>query len=76
MYVFVFLCVVIALTGSGTHTWNKFLQPQEVAHMVRKHGMELEEVAGLRYNPLKNTWQLDRDDIDVNYLLHARKRGG
>jgi 2-polyprenyl-3-methyl-5-hydroxy-6-metoxy-1,4-benzoquinol methylase len=30
-------------------------------------------VTGLVYNPVKDSWSLDKEDVDVNYVMHARQ---
>ncbi|HUJ98914.1 MAG TPA: bifunctional 2-polyprenyl-6-hydroxyphenol methylase/3-demethylubiquinol 3-O-methyltransferase UbiG [Stellaceae bacterium] len=56
----------------GTHHWDKFLRPSELAAGLRAGGLVLQEVSGLAYNPLADRWSLS-PDIDVNYLLFATK---
>ncbi len=56
----------------GTHHWDKFLRPSELAAGVRAGGLELREVSGLAYNPLADRWSLSRD-VAVNYMLFAIK---
>jgi 2-polyprenyl-6-hydroxyphenyl methylase / 3-demethylubiquinone-9 3-methyltransferase len=63
---------VLGWLPRGTHRWNKFLRPSEIARELRRHGLALQEVAGLAYNPLADRWSLARD-LDVNYLLLAIK---
>jgi 2-polyprenyl-6-hydroxyphenyl methylase / 3-demethylubiquinone-9 3-methyltransferase len=56
----------------GTHQWDKFLRPSELAHGLRPEGLMVREVAGLTYHPIGDRWSLSRD-LDVNYLLFAQK---
>lgn len=56
----------------GTHQWNKFLRPSELAAGLRPHGVLIKDVSGLAYNPLTDRWALGRD-LDVNYMLFATK---
>jgi 2-polyprenyl-6-hydroxyphenyl methylase/3-demethylubiquinone-9 3-methyltransferase len=56
----------------GTHHWNKFLRPSEIARGLRPHGLTVQEVCGLTYSPIADRWSLGRD-LDVNYLLLAVK---
>ena len=59
----------------GTHSYEKFLTPAEVAEHLRRNGMELVEQKGMVMNPLNRAWRLSDDDLSVNYLLVARKPG-
>jgi 2-polyprenyl-6-hydroxyphenyl methylase / 3-demethylubiquinone-9 3-methyltransferase len=56
----------------GTHHWEKFLRPSELAAGLRGGGLAVQELAGIAYNPLADRWSLGRD-LDVNYLAFAVK---
>lgn len=58
----------------GTHDWRRFLKPSELSDHVRYAGLEIEEVAGVEYNPLTASWRLTRDP-SVNYMMLAGKDG-
>lgn len=57
----------------GTHDWNKFIQPFELAEMVRSNSGEVTDITGMPFNPLTWKWRLDKHEVSVNYLLTARK---
>jgi len=59
----------------GTHDWRKFLKPSEVVRGLRRAGVEPQEIAGVVYGPLSRTWSLNRNDLDVNYMLYGSKAG-
>jgi 2-polyprenyl-6-hydroxyphenyl methylase / 3-demethylubiquinone-9 3-methyltransferase len=56
----------------GTHRWDRFVTPQELAHHLRAAGLDEPVCKGLLYNPLKDEWSLGLD-TDVNYLAAAAK---
>ena len=56
----------------GTHDWSKFLRPSELAAQLRRRGLVLEDLSGVRYEPLAGDFRLSRD-LSVNYLARARK---
>ena len=56
----------------GTHQWDRFLTPGELAHSVRGANLEPLPARGLVYNPLRDEWSLS-SDTDVNYLMSARR---
>ncbi len=56
----------------GTHDFRKFRRPSEIAEGLRAAGLEIAELAGLRYDPWHDSWRLG-DDLGVNYLLFATK---
>jgi 2-polyprenyl-3-methyl-5-hydroxy-6-metoxy-1,4-benzoquinol methylase len=60
------------LVAKGTHDWNKFITPEELANMVAKTGMVVEDITGMSYNPLAQNASLD-SDTSVNYFLTASK---
>jgi 2-polyprenyl-6-hydroxyphenyl methylase/3-demethylubiquinone-9 3-methyltransferase len=51
----------------GTHEWNRFIRPSEMARGLRAQGLSLAELTGVSYNPFKDTFHLSRD-LDVNYM--------
>lgn len=55
----------------GTHDWRRFLRPAELARAVRAQGLEVTQIDGMSFNPLRGEWRLG-DDTAVNYLLFAR----
>jgi 2-polyprenyl-6-hydroxyphenyl methylase/3-demethylubiquinone-9 3-methyltransferase len=55
----------------GTHDWRKFRRPSEIAAALRRGGLTVESFAGLTFDPLKDTWRIDGEDIAVNYLGFA-----
>ena len=57
----------------GTHDWNKFVKPSELNMFLRNQHMQLVEQTGMVFSPLRNRWSLSPDDLDVNYLLVAKK---
>lgn len=60
------------LLPRGTHDYTRFLKPAELARLCRAAGLEVLEITGLRYNPLKREGSIGAD-TDVNYLLRARR---
>lgn len=63
---------MLGLLPKGTHDYARFIKPSELARLVRDSGLSVVEIAGISYNPLSRESRIDRD-VDVNYLLHARK---
>ena len=63
---------LLRMLPKGTHEWNKFIRPSEMSGHLRQAGLEIRELTGMTYNPITKTYKLGRD-VDVNYLMHARK---
>lgn len=57
----------------GTHDWNKFIRPSELAAMCRAAGLVIDRQQGLVFDPLTFSWGLSDRDLDVNYLVAARR---
>ena len=56
----------------GTHDWQKFVRPSEVARALRRNNLSVEDVTGLIFNPLSGEWRTGKD-VSVNYILFATK---
>jgi 2-polyprenyl-6-hydroxyphenyl methylase/3-demethylubiquinone-9 3-methyltransferase len=63
---------IFNLLPRGTHDYTRFLKPAELSRLCRSAGLEVLEITGLRYNPLKRDASIGAD-TDVNYLLRARR---
>lgn len=57
----------------GTHSYNKFLTPEEITSQLKRHGMSIKTKTGVSYSPLQDQWRKSRD-MSVNYMLLAEKR--
>lgn len=66
---------VLRLLPRGTHTYERFIRPSELAGWAREAGLVVEDIAGLQYDPFTRAARLD-DDAAVNYLMHLRKPAG
>lgn len=56
----------------GTHQWERFVTPDELARHVAAAGLAAPRFKGFVYSPLRDTWSLS-SDTDVNYLAAAAK---
>jgi len=59
---------ILGLLPKGTHDYQRFVKPSELAGWTRAAGLRSEELIGMTYNPLTRRYRLGRD-CDVNYLL-------
>lgn len=64
---------VLRMLPKGTHEFSKFIRPSELSQWSREAGLEVTEMTGLLYNPLTKTYKLSQTDVDVNYMICARK---
>lgn len=63
---------LLRLLPRGTHSYEKFIRPSELAAWGRAAGLELADVAGIDYDPFARTARLVTD-ARVNYLMQLRK---
>lgn len=65
---------VLRMVPRGTHDWRKFLLPSEIETLASSHALQLHDLCGIRYHPLKGVFTLDAHDLDVNYLMAFEKK--
>jgi 2-polyprenyl-6-hydroxyphenyl methylase / 3-demethylubiquinone-9 3-methyltransferase len=63
---------VLNMLPRGTHDYEKFIKPSELASWMRHVDLNLNHQMGMSYNPLTKHYWLS-DDVSVNYLVHAVK---
>ncbi|MDN5925193.1 MAG: bifunctional 2-polyprenyl-6-hydroxyphenol methylase/3-demethylubiquinol 3-O-methyltransferase UbiG [Xanthomonadales bacterium] len=63
---------VLRLLPRGTHHYAQFLRPSELASMLRRADLVLDEVCGIAYNPLSRKASLTAN-TSINYLLCAQR---
>ena len=63
---------LLNLLPRGTHTYAKFIRPNELARHCRATDLELLHTRGMQYNPLTQRYWLDAD-TSVNYLFATRR---
>jgi 2-polyprenyl-6-hydroxyphenyl methylase / 3-demethylubiquinone-9 3-methyltransferase len=56
----------------GTHDWNRFVTPEEMAIYFKRAGLEAPRFTGLVLDPLRDRWHL-ASDTAVNYFASAGK---
>ncbi len=64
---------ILRWVPGGTHDWNRFIRPSELAAHLQKAGLTLADITGMVYDPLNNTFFLRQGTVDVNYLAAALK---
>jgi 2-polyprenyl-6-hydroxyphenyl methylase/3-demethylubiquinone-9 3-methyltransferase len=64
---------VLSMLPKGTHEYAKFIRPSELEEWARASGLILQDIKGMTYNPLFQTYKLG-NDVDVNYLMHFKKQ--
>lgn len=56
----------------GTHTWDKFVMPEEMQNEFAANGISEIDRGGIIFNPLSGEWRRGFD-TDVNYMIAGRK---
>jgi 2-polyprenyl-6-hydroxyphenyl methylase/3-demethylubiquinone-9 3-methyltransferase len=59
---------LLRLLPRGTHDYERFVKPSELARWCRAAGLRPLEFTGMSYNPVTQRYRLGAD-CDVNYLL-------
>ena len=63
---------VLKMLPQGTHDYDKFIRPAELAHHCRTAGLQVDEIIGMTDNPLTRSYALG-NDASVNYLMRCRR---
>ena len=74
---------VLRWVPPGTHEFEKFMTPEELAAVAHRAGLEVREAAGMVYTPplpapgrngaVAGRWTLSGDDLAVNYIVYLSK---
>jgi 2-polyprenyl-6-hydroxyphenyl methylase/3-demethylubiquinone-9 3-methyltransferase len=60
---------VLRLLPRGTHEYERFIKPAELARWGREAGLQLQDLRGIDYDPFAGAARLT-NDVTVNYLAH------
>lgn len=66
---------VLGWLPRGTHRWSRFPAPVEVETLLLEGGLKAFAHTGVTVNPFSKRFRLTHD-MDVNYMLAARKSAG
>ena len=51
----------------GTHEWEKFVKPDDLIDILKKNGLKLDTLDGMKFNLLKDQWSISNDK-SINYI--------
>ena len=51
----------------GTHEWEKFVTPEDLTDILKKHDLKLEKLDGMKFNLIKDEWTISSDK-SINYI--------
>lgn len=63
---------VLKLLPRGTHSYQRFIRPSELARWARQADLDVRDITGMIYNPVTRRYRLSDSDLDVNYFMHTR----
>jgi len=61
---------VMNMLPKGTHDYQRFIKPSELATWCRQSGLRVNAISGISYHPLSQQFSLS-GDVDVNYVMHC-----
>ena len=64
---------LLKLLPKGTHQYEKFIRPSELVNWCKQNKLEMNDIAGMQYNPYSGQCSLTSQP-DVNYLLDTIAR--
>jgi 2-polyprenyl-6-hydroxyphenyl methylase/3-demethylubiquinone-9 3-methyltransferase len=63
---------VLRLLPVGTHEWRQFVTPGELDAGLRRAGMRVTDITGMKMSPATGQWRQSHD-LSVNYLAMAQR---
>jgi 2-polyprenyl-6-hydroxyphenyl methylase / 3-demethylubiquinone-9 3-methyltransferase len=51
----------------GTHAWEKFIKPDDLIHILKKHDLKIGSLDGMKFNLIKDEWTISSDK-SINYI--------
>ena len=66
---------LLRLIPRGTHEYQRLIRPAELSGWARAAGLQVREIAGLKFDPFNERCELSRDP-SVNYLTHLARAQG
>ncbi|MEE8575155.1 MAG: bifunctional 2-polyprenyl-6-hydroxyphenol methylase/3-demethylubiquinol 3-O-methyltransferase UbiG [Thermodesulfobacteriota bacterium] len=63
---------ILGMLPQGTHDSSRFIRPSELVRIFRENNVDVEEIKGMSFDPLKFKFRITRD-TSVNYLGYGVK---
>ncbi|XP_072499017.1 ubiquinone biosynthesis O-methyltransferase, mitochondrial [Notamacropus eugenii] len=63
---------IAGIVPKGTHTWEKFVSPEELESFLESNGLLVQTIRGMLYNPFSGYWRWT-ENTSLNYAAHAIK---
>ena len=66
---------VLRWLPKGTHSYEKFLTPDEIAALVERNGLKVVDRTGVVFHPLADEWRQSRDMVEGCHQFPVERRG-
>eukprot|EP00038_Savillea_parva_P000862 m.99279 g.99279 ORF g.99279 m.99279 type:complete len:134 (+) comp10302_c0_seq5:990-1391(+) len=66
---------LLGLAPVGTHTYGKFVTPDELRTAMQDVGLHVDDMRGMWYSPITRRWALT-ESMEMNYIVAAVKPPG
>jgi 2-polyprenyl-6-hydroxyphenyl methylase/3-demethylubiquinone-9 3-methyltransferase len=63
---------ILKMIEPGTHDFKRFVRPSRLASLLGENGVEVEEIRGMAYDPLRLRFKIS-SDTSVNYIGYGVK---
>uniref|UniRef100_A0A5F8G3V0 Coenzyme Q3, methyltransferase n=1 Tax=Monodelphis domestica TaxID=13616 RepID=A0A5F8G3V0_MONDO len=63
---------IAGIVPKGTHTWEKFVSPEQLESFLESNGLLVQTIIGMLYNPFSGYWRWT-ENTSLNYATHAVK---
>ena len=63
---------ILRWVPKGTHHWEKFIKPSELARHLRQQGKVPHDITGMIFHPIANEFRLSPQDTSVNYFMSVK----
>ena len=64
---------ILNLLPKGTHEYAKLIKPSELEGWAREANLHLDNIIGMTYNPIFQSYKLTDNDVTVNYMMCCSK---
>jgi 2-polyprenyl-6-hydroxyphenyl methylase / 3-demethylubiquinone-9 3-methyltransferase len=64
--------IILRLVQRGTHSYRRFVKPEELRYWAERSGLVFQDLTGLHYNPFTRRYSLG-GNTHVNYLMHWKR---
>lgn len=59
---------ILRMVPKGTHSYESFIKPSELAAMARQSGLSTKAIAGINYQAINRTYNISKN-TDINYMI-------